>query len=78
MGMPESSFCPEERVRVSDVSQSGLTHDWDFDGLVSDLGFGLGFSMEDLIENEVEKNLGFREGRRVDFEVKREEEEEED
>lgn len=69
--MPESSFCPEERVRVSDVSQSGLTHDWDFDELVSSLGLGLDFSMEDLMEKE--KNLGLREGRRVDFAVKREE-----
>lgn len=68
IGMPESSFCPEERVRVSDVSQSGLTHDWDFDDLVS--SFGLDFSMEDLMENA---NLSFGEGRRIDFAVKREE-----
>lgn len=60
-------------MRVSDVSQSGLTHDWDFDELVS--GFGFGFSMEDLMENEVEKHLGFGEGRRVDFAVKRVEQE---
>lgn len=44
---------------MSDVSQSGLTHDWDFDELVSSLGLGLGFSMEDLMEKE--KNLGFGE-----------------
>lgn len=71
--MPESSFFPEEMVRVSDVSQSGLTHDWDFDELVSSLGLGLGlgFSMEDLIEKE--KNFGFGEGKRVDFGVNREE-----
>jgi len=53
---------------VSVVSQSGLTHDWDFDELVSSLG--LGFSMEDLMENV---NLGFGDKRRVGFAVKREE-----
>lgn len=62
-------------MRVTDVSQSGLTHDCDFD---FGSGLGLGFSMEDLMEKEVEKNLGFGEGRRVDFVVKRVEEEEEE
>lgn len=58
-------------MRVSDVSQSGLTHD-----VVSDLGlgFGLGFSMEALMET----NLGLGEGKGLDFAVKRDEKEEGD
>ena len=55
-------------MRVSDVSQSGLTHDLG-------LGFGLGFSMEALMETT---NLGLGEGKGLDFAVKRDEKEEGD
>lgn len=55
-------------MRVSDVSQSGLTHD-----VVSDLGFGFGFSMEALMETD----LGLGEGNGLHFAVKRHDEKEE-
>lgn len=53
-------------MRASEVSQSGLTHD-----VVSGLGFGLGFSMEALMETD----LGLGEGKGLGFVVKRDEKE---
>lgn len=60
-------------MRVSDVSQSGLTHD-----VVSDLGLGLGLGLGFSMEALMETNLGLGEGKGLDFAVKRDEKEEGD
>ncbi|POO01828.1 hypothetical protein TorRG33x02_026050 [Trema orientale] len=54
MGMPESSFWPMVRDRVSEVSQSGLTHELGLvllltGSLESEVG---SLSMEDFMERE--------------------------
>lgn len=57
MGMPESSFLDMVRVRVSEVSQFGLTHELGLEFVVVEVVVGLeldvgSLSMEALTETE--------------------------